>query len=79
VATEFQDAAGISHLAGAGPSLIWASADEVARAAVEGVERGKRVVMPRLNDKVQGVFGRYSPRSVLLPVMRRFGDRILPH
>lgn len=79
VATEFQDAAGISHLSGAGPNLIWASADDVARAAVEGVERGKRVVMPRLNDKVQGAFGRYSPRSVLLPVMRRFGDRILPH
>ena len=79
VATEFQDAAGISHLNSAGPSFVWASASEVARSAVEGMERGKRVVMPTAAHKVQGAFGRYSPRSILLPVMRRFGDRLLSH
>jgi len=76
VATEFQDAAGISHLHSAGPSFLWASAGEVATAAVEGMERGKRVVVPRATDKVQAAFGRYSPRSVLLPVMRGLGGRL---
>ena len=76
VATEFQDASGISHLHSAGPSFLWASAFEVARAAVEGMERGKRVVVPRATDKVQAAFGRYSPRSVLLPVARGLGGRL---
>ncbi len=76
VDTEFTEAAGISHMSSAGPGFIWASAEEVAREAVEGADRGKRVVVPRPAAKVQGVFGRYTPRTVLLPVMRRFGGRI---
>jgi short-subunit dehydrogenase len=76
VATEFQEAAGISHLHSAGPGFLWASAEEVASAAVDGMERGRRVVLPRTTDKVQAAFGRYSPRSVLLPVMRGVGGRL---
>ena len=39
---EFQDASGISHLHAAGPSFVWADAKTVARAAIEGLDQGKR-------------------------------------
>jgi short-subunit dehydrogenase len=77
VATDFQDSSGIGHLHRSGPDFIWGSPEEVARAAIEGMERGRRMVMPRAPDKVTAAFGRYTPRSVLLPTMRRFGSRIL--
>lgn len=77
VATEFQQSSGIGHLEGSGPSFIWAGPEEVARAAIEGMDAGRRVVLPRPPDKVSAAFGRYTPRTVLLPVMRRFGSRIL--
>jgi short-subunit dehydrogenase len=77
VATEFQQASGIGHLDNAGPSFVWAGAEEVARAALEGMEDGRRVVLPRAADKVTSAFGRFTPRTVLLPVMRRVGSKIL--
>lgn len=77
VATEFTEASGVGHLDSAGPGFLWGGPEEVARAAVEGIEQGKRVVMPRAADRVQGVLGRYTPRSVLLPVVRRFGKHVL--
>ncbi|HEV2075032.1 MAG TPA: SDR family oxidoreductase [Thermoleophilaceae bacterium] len=77
VATEFQESSGIGHLHAAGPSGIWATSEEVAQAAIEGMEKGKRVVLPRIADKVTARAGQHTPRSVLLPVMRRFGSRIL--
>jgi uncharacterized protein len=75
VATEFTEVSGVGHLEQGAPGFVFAGAAEVARAAVEGMERGKRVVMPRATDAVQGALGRYAPRSVLLPVVRRFGSR----
>jgi uncharacterized protein len=77
VATEFQDSSGIGHLHRSGPDLIWGSPEKVARAAIEGMDRGRRMVVPRATDKVTAAFGRYTPRSLLLPTMRRFGSRIL--
>lgn len=77
VATEFQEASGIGHLSSAGPGFIWSSPQEVAKAAVHGMDQGRRSVLPAPGDKVVGVLGRYTPRTVLLPVMRRFGRRIL--
>ena len=76
VDTEFQEASGIGHLSGKGPGFIWADAQEVAAAAIRGVESGKRVVVPRAAAKAMQVSGRFTPRAVLLPVMRRFGSRI---
>jgi uncharacterized protein len=75
VATEFAEASGVGHLEQGAPGFVFAGAGDVARAAVEGMDKGRRVVMPRVTDTVQGALGRYTPRSVLLPVVRRFGDR----
>jgi short-subunit dehydrogenase len=77
VETEFQETAGIGHLKAAGPGLLWATPEEVARQAVEAAASGKRVVVPGATAKAQGVMGRFTPRVVLLPVMRRFGRRIV--
>lgn len=77
VATEFTSVSGVEHLEKGAPPFLFASASSVARAAVEGMDKGKRVVMPRPTDAVQGALGRYTPRSVLLPIVRRFGSRFL--
>lgn len=77
VATEFADTAGVGHVESASPGPLFASAEDVARAAVDGMDKGKRVVMPRLADALQGTLGRFTPRTVLLPVVRRFGNRFI--
>lgn len=75
VKTEFADAAGMSEFADAGPSFLWASSAEVARVAVDGMEKGKRVVVPRAAERAMGLMGRYAPRTVMLPVMQRVTQR----
>lgn len=42
---------------------------DVAAAAIAGVEHGKRSVVPGIVPKLMGLGGRYTPRSVLLPVL----------
>jgi short-subunit dehydrogenase len=71
VATEFGEASGIADELENAPSFSVASSEETAAAAVEGLEHGKRVVAPGIVGKL-AVAGHYTPRSVLLPVMRRF-------
>jgi short-subunit dehydrogenase len=45
---------------------------DCARAAIDGLARNRRVVVPGLPIRATAVAGRYTPRSVLLPLMRRF-------
>jgi len=77
VKTEFADSAGVAHLDGRGSSLLWATPEQVAQSAVEGMAKGKRTVMPRAADQVAGALGRLAPRSVLLPVAQRLTSRAL--
>ena len=71
VRTDFFDAAGMEgHFDGV-PDFVWLSAHETARAGVEGLERGSRVVVPGAANKVGALGGRLAPRSLLLPLMRR--------
>lgn len=77
VKTEFAEAAGVGHLDGIGPGFLWASVEQVAERAVEGMVEGRRTVLPTVTDQVVATLGRYAPRSVLLPVVRRFGERKL--
>jgi uncharacterized protein len=51
---------------------------EAARAAVEGLERGERVVVPGLPIRAAMLASRYIPHALKLPAMERFmrpGDR----
>jgi uncharacterized protein len=43
---------------------------DVAEAAIDGMVEGKRSVVPGLVPKIVGLGGRFTPRSVLLPVLR---------
>jgi short-subunit dehydrogenase len=75
VRTEFPQVAGIGHTEGMGGNLVWVSAADCARAGIDGMLNGKRIVMPRLPDHVLASAGRYTPRSVLLPIMRTLSRR----
>ena len=73
VPTEFGAAAGIDE---GGwdqfPGFIKTSPEENARAAVEGMEKGKRIVLLGAFNRVSAASGHYTPRSALLGLMRRF-------
>ncbi len=48
------------------------SPQQAARAAVEGLERGERVVVPGLPIRAAMLAGRYIPHAVKLPALARF-------
>jgi uncharacterized protein len=56
------------------PKAMWASGDEVARVAVDGLARNKRVVVPGAAMRALMTSSRYSPTTLQLRVM----DLLLP-
>ena len=77
VKTEFVEAAGFKkEQENMGPGFIWTSAHDVAKAAIEGADKGKRVVVPGgLGNRAVALATQHTPRSVLLrtvaPLYRR--------
>lgn len=73
VETGFAEAAGIDHeVAGASlPKIMWESAADVAAAAIEGMERGRSVVIPGLANRVGASLAHLTPRRLLLPILAR--------
>jgi short-subunit dehydrogenase len=69
VATEFVEAGGFKRGAGEMPSFLFSSAEDVARAGIEGARKGKRVVIPGIGNRVTAKFGQHAPHSVLLGPM----------
>ncbi len=69
VDTEFGEVAGFEE--SSFPGVLKISAEEVAAQAVRGMLTGKRSVIPGPQNKVLTLAGRYVPRTVLLPAMRR--------
>ena len=65
VATEFLEAGGFKNET-PGPSFIWSTAEDVAKAGIEGVDKGKRVVVPGVVNRATAFFGQHGPHSVLL-------------
>ena len=65
VSTEFTEAGGFKTES-PGPSFIWSTAADVAKAGIEGADNGKRVVIPGIANRLTANFGRHGPRSVLL-------------
>jgi short-subunit dehydrogenase len=75
VPTEFQavnDAAFAEKL----PKAVWRSAERVAQDALDGAERGARVVLPG-GPVVRAAFApnRYAPRGLALTVSKRIMAR----
>lgn len=73
VKTEFAEVAGSASFEDAMPSIAFVSAPDVARAAVEGMVKGSRNVVPGKVNWVQAHAGRVSPRSVVLKVSEQMG------
>jgi short-subunit dehydrogenase len=71
VETGFANAAGLSDEAAgkALPGFMWVSAQDVARAGIEGLDRGRAVVIPGAANKVSAASGHLTPRRVLLPIL----------
>jgi short-subunit dehydrogenase len=53
------------------PGFMWVSAADVAKAAVDGLAHGRLVVIPGLANRVAAQLAQVTPRSLLLPILRR--------
>ena len=71
VKTEFMEVANLSDDAELLPEMFWASAQEVAKAGIRGLERGKRVVIPGTLNRAGALGGQHAPRSLILRVAAR--------
>ena len=73
VATGFQDAAGFSDedAEEAMPRFMWVSAEAVAKAAVDGLDANRAVVIPGIANRLGAAAGWFAPRSVLVPMVAR--------
>jgi len=72
VDTEFARRAGLEQMFAGVPGLAKVSSRDVAKQAISALSRNRRVVVPGLPIKIGAVAGRFTPRSILLPVMQRF-------
>ena len=71
VKTEFFDVADMEGGFDGVPEFVWLTPLETARAGIEGLERGSRVVVPGAANKAGALSGRLAPRGLLLPLLRR--------
>jgi short-subunit dehydrogenase len=73
VRTEFGGVAGFSdgEMDGSVPEFMWLSSAQVARMAIEGLDRGKSVVVPGLANRIAARLGYLTPREILLPIVAR--------
>jgi short-subunit dehydrogenase len=74
VHTGFQDASDAHDFAKTLPKPLWRDPATVAKAAIEGAERGKRMVVPGAPNRIAGAMARFSPRPVLLRMLRMAGS-----
>lgn len=71
VKTEFSQVAGSTGMEARLPDFTIVSAEDVARQAVNGMQAGKRVVIPGLPNRVSALSGRFTPRALMLPVAKK--------
>jgi len=76
VRTEFVELAGYGDVEERTPDAFWMSAADVAREAVSGAERGKRVVVPGALNRAGALAGQHAPRGIALPLMKRIWSRV---
>jgi short-subunit dehydrogenase len=71
VKTEFGQLAGAGEAEGQLPGPFWTSVEQVARDGVEGLEKGKRVVVPGVLNRAGALGGQHIPRAAMLPLANR--------
>jgi uncharacterized protein len=73
VRTDIYAASNAEDVRGIGPGILWQEPDEVARAAVDAMERGARTDVPGLVNVLAAAGARYLPRTISMPVQRAVG------
>jgi uncharacterized protein len=73
VDTEFAETAGFGggEAEAALPRFMWVAAADVATAAVDGLDKGRSMVIPGAANQAAALAGRFAPRSLLLPIVAR--------
>jgi short-subunit dehydrogenase len=73
VHTGFGERAGFSKedAEAALPSVMWVSVEDVAKSAVEGMAKGRLVVIPGMANRVAASLSQVTPRSLLLPLLAK--------
>ena len=71
VKTEFAEVAGLGDANEKLPGFIWTDVERVAREAVEGAEKDRRVVVPGLVNRAGALAGQHTPRALVLPLAKR--------
>ncbi|WP_410210046.1 SDR family NAD(P)-dependent oxidoreductase [Aquirhabdus sp.] len=74
--TGFAEAAGIGKIDGAGGGMVWVTAERVARQSICGMDNNRRIVTPGLVAQAQMIGGRYTPRVILLPILKQVFSRL---
>ncbi|MEO6886785.1 MAG: SDR family oxidoreductase [Jatrophihabitantaceae bacterium] len=71
VDTGFGEAAGFAKedAEAALPAFMWESAAAVGKAAVDGMARGRMVVIPGTANRIASVFAQIAPRRLLVPLL----------
>ena len=71
VSTGFGQAAGFTkeQEENALPGFMWVSSADVAKTAVEGMEKGTLVVIPGLANRAGAAFAHLMPKRVLMPIL----------
>jgi short-subunit dehydrogenase len=75
VKTEFVEAAGLGAAEDNLPEIFWTDVADVARAAVDGAAKGRRVVVPGLMNRAGAISGQHVPRGLALPFIKRVWQR----
>lgn len=76
VRTEFGEVAGAGGVEDQLPKPFWTSPEQVAKQAVDGLDKGKRVVVPGILNRAGALGGQHVPRSMMLPVVGRAYRRL---
>jgi short-subunit dehydrogenase len=50
---------------------MWVSAEEVANAAVAGLDKGRSVVIPGVVNRVSASLAQVTPRTLLVPILAK--------
>ncbi|MEA2496290.1 MAG: uncharacterized protein QOJ29_4201 [Thermoleophilaceae bacterium] len=74
VKTEFAEVANLQDAESSLPAFMWDQPDAVARAGINGLGRGKRVVIPGVLNRAGALGGQHAPRSLVL----RLASRVHP-
>lgn len=53
------------------PSVMWVSARDVARSAIEGMDKGRLVVIPGRVNRAAAAIAQVTPRTLLLPILTK--------